>query len=213
MIKIKPLIVAIILVLACALVAPAVGQRRRSTRRSQPATKPVKQEEQPVFEDVGDGFIGLKKDTLTLDHSSDGRIYFIYNFAYNATTDHLIFVYVVKFDEQTPAGRSSLNTAQQLAKNFAIYPDQLYYIAAMQYMCEVNRKENTAYCYELDWTDEAGNTIAKCPDPTFSQRDNLKFIDTLLTDSHVNPEGKALVLRLGEAAKQMWDKARKAKTN
>jgi len=167
------------------------------------------QKQRPVFKDAGNGFTALMRDTLTLDHSSEGRSYWIHEIAYNESADNLLFSYVVKFDQQTPAGRSSLNTAQYLARNFAIYPDQLNYISAMQYTCAVLRKESAARCYLLNWTDDAGNTIAKIPSATFSPKDNQQFIDALIVDSHVNPEGKDLVLRLGDAAKQIWDKARK----
>ncbi|HWN11989.1 MAG TPA: hypothetical protein VNO50_22360 [Pyrinomonadaceae bacterium] len=185
------------------------GQTRKTKKPTAKPTVAKQQKQQPVFKDAGNGFTALMRDTLTLDHTLDGRSYWIYEIAYNETADHLLFSYVVKYDQQTPAGRSSLNTAQYLAKNFAIYPDQLYYIRAMQYICTVKRTEGTSKCFQLAWTDEAGNVIAKIPNATFSAKDNQQFIDALIVDSHVNPEGKALVPKLGESAKQIWDKARK----
>ena len=205
--------ISALIVLLCLAAFFASGQTRKP-RKPAPKSPVIKQEkEQPVFEDMGNGFIALKQKTLTLDHSAEGRDYYIYDVAYNATADDLIFNYVVKFDEQTPAGRSALNTARELSKTFAIYPDQIYYIRAMQYMCEVRYKESTSKCYELNWTDDDGNTIAKCPSATFSDRDNQNFINALLVDSSVNPEGMPLVSRLADAAKQLWVRARKAAKN
>lgn len=199
-----------LIALLCLATFFTYGQTRKPRK---PAPKPpvIKQEkEQPVFEDIGNGFFRLKQETLTFDHSLEGRLYYILDVACNATADDTIFTYVVKFDEQTPAGRSSLNTARELSRNFALYPDQIYYIRTMQIMCEIKEKESSTQCYELYWTDEAGNPIAKCPSPTFSERDNLNFIKALLVDSHVNPEGMPLIAKLGGTAKQLWVKARKA---
>ena len=207
--KIKAITAAILLALSCALVTDVYGQRRRIGRPAKPTPKPAKPETDSVFEDMGDGFLLWKNNILAFDHAIEGRKFYIYEAAYNAKTDQLIFAYVVKFDQGTPAGRSALNTARELAKNFAIYPDQLYYIEAMQYMCQAERKERTARCYELSWTDDKGNEIAVCPSKTFSAQENQKFIDTLLADSHVNPEGPSLVLKLADTAKRLWDQARK----
>jgi hypothetical protein len=187
------------------------GQTRRSKRPvSKPQAKQQK-EQRPALEDIGNGFLGVKRGTMTFAYSAEGRNYYIYEVAYNAELDALIFSYVVQFDQQTPAGRSALNTARYLAETFPVYPDQLSYITSMQYMCSVDRQHNTVSCYELLWTDEKGNTIAKCPSSSSTQKEGLHFIDILLRDSHVNPEGKALVLRLGEDAKRLWDKIRQAK--
>jgi hypothetical protein len=210
-VKIKAIIAAIILASGCALVTDLYGQRRRTARPAKPTPKPAKQDTDSVFEDFGDGFLLWKNNVLAFDHAIEGRGFYIYEAAYNATTDQLIFAYVVKFDQTTPAGRSALNTARELAKNFAVYPDQLYYIEAMQYMCQVERKERTAKCYELTWTDNKGNEIAVCPSKSFSAEDNQRFIDTLLADSHVNPEGPSVILKLGDTAKRLWDQARKLK--
>jgi hypothetical protein len=33
-----------------------------------------------------------------------------------------------------------------------------------------------------------------------------------LADSHVNPEGPSVILKLGDTAKRLWDQARKPKS-
>jgi hypothetical protein len=97
--------------------------------------------------------------------SRDGRVYSIVRekAAYAEGTGQAPFMFRVKFDMETPAGRSAQNAAQYLAQTSAIYPDQLYAIRAVEYICIANVKENTISYLYAGWTDGNGHVIAEFP--------------------------------------------------
>ncbi|MEK6283589.1 MAG: hypothetical protein AABN95_24805, partial [Acidobacteriota bacterium] len=81
--RVAALLVAALLVAA----TPIFSQTRRPKR---PAPTPTKSAPQVTFKDIGRGFLGMKPNRITLDHSLEGRDYYIHYVAYKAETDEVI---------------------------------------------------------------------------------------------------------------------------
>lgn len=177
--KIKYVTAAIILALACTMVVETFGQTHRGPRRVKAVPK-APQEQTYAF-------------------ARDGRTYSTVSSStrYDEASNVAAFAFKVTFDLETPAGRSAQNTAQYLARSYAIYPDQIYAIQAVEYVCLVSGKENKIVYVFMEWTDGKGNAIAKAPidreHPYIKPRSNeVKDIDHAIFRTQTDPDVEAV---------------------